>query len=146
MSETAQKIAELVRQDRRYRFEAYAFVFEALGYAHKVLGLGATKKSESATRKRAKSAGGEEEPENHLTGQQLCEAIRLYALEQYGYMAKCVLNNWGVHATGDFGEIVFNLIRIGEMRKTKDDRREDFNDVYDFETALRQEFRIEQAK
>ena len=135
-----------MRQDRRYRFEAYAFVFEALGYAHKVLGLGVTKKSESATRKRAKPAGGEEEPENHLTGQQLCEAIRLYALEQYGYMAKCVLNNWGVHTTGDFGEIVFNLIRIGEMRKTKDDRREDFDGVYDFETALRQDFRIEQAK
>ena len=147
MSETAQKIAELVRQDRRYRFEAYAFVFESLGYAHKVLGMGAAKRSESGTRKKSKPAAGEEEPsENHLSGQQLCEAIRLYALEQYGYMAKCVLNSWGVHKTGDFGEIVFNLIGIGEMRKTKDDRREDFDDVYDFETALRQEFRIEQPK
>jgi uncharacterized repeat protein (TIGR04138 family) len=147
MSETAQKIVELVRQDRRYRFEAYAFVFEALGYAHKALGLGAAKKTESGTRKKTKSSGGEaESSENHLTGQQLCEAIRLYALEQYGYMAKCVLNSWGVRTTGDFGEIVFNLIRIGEMRKTKDDRREDFDNVYDFETALRQEFRIEQPK
>lgn len=147
MSETAQKILQLVRQDRRYRFEAYAFVFEALGYAHKELGLGAAKRSESASRKKAKPAAGEQEsPENHLTGQQLCEAIRLYALEQYGYMAKCVLNNWGVHTTGDFGEIVFSLIRIGEMRKTKDDRREDFDDVYDFDTALRQEFRIEPSK
>jgi uncharacterized repeat protein (TIGR04138 family) len=146
MSETAQKIAELARQDRRYRFEAYAFVFEALGYAHQALGMGAAKKSGSAARKKSKSAAAEEEPENHLTGQQLCEAIRLYALEQYGYMAKCVLNNWGVRTTGDFGEIVFNLIRIGEMRKTKDDRREDFDDVYDFETALRHDFRIEQSK
>ncbi|HVX11182.1 MAG TPA: Minf_1886 family protein [Pirellulales bacterium] len=146
MSETAQKIAELVKEDRRYRFEAYAFVFEALGYAHKTLGMGAAKRSESGTRKKSKSAGGEESSENHLTGQQLCEAIRLYALEQYGYMAKCVFNSWGVQTTGDFGEIVFNLIRIGEMRKTKDDRREDFDDVYDFETALRREFRIEQPK
>ena len=147
MSETAQKILQLVRQDPRYRFEAYAFVFEALGYAHKALGLGAAKRKESGTRKKTRSSGGEEEsPENHLTGQQLCEAIRVYALEQYGYMAKCVLNSWGVHTTGDFGEIVFNLIRIGEMRKTKDDRREDFDAVYDFDTALRQEFRIEHSK
>jgi uncharacterized repeat protein (TIGR04138 family) len=58
-------------------------------------------------------------------------------------MAKCVLNSWGVKSTGDFGEIVFNLIRVGEMRKTDQDRREDFNDVYDFDTALRAGFRIE---
>ncbi len=57
-------------------------------------------------------------PQRHVTGQELCEAIRRYALEQYGYMAKMVLNNWGLRGTGDFGEIVFNLIRIGRMRKT----------------------------
>ena len=65
-----------------------------------------------------------------------------YALEQYGFMAKCVLNSWGITRTGDFGEIVYNLIKIGQMRKTKQDRREDFDDVFDFETALVQEFKI----
>ena len=93
--------------------------------------------------KTAASEGGEDEPaERHVTGQELCEAIRQFALEQYGYMAKTVLNNWGVHGTGDFGEIVFNLIRIGRMRKTPQDRREDFESVYDFDTAFKQEFRI----
>ena len=57
-------------------------------------------------------------------------------------MAKTVLNNWGIRSTGDIGEIVFNLIRIGQMRKTATDRREDFDDVFDFDTALRKEFRI----
>ena len=57
-------------------------------------------------------------------------------------MAKTVLGSWGVHKTGDFGEIVFNLIRIGQMRKTPRDHREDFEDVYDFETALTQGFKI----
>ena len=57
-------------------------------------------------------------------------------------MAKTVLNSWGVRSTGDFGEIVFNLIRIGHMRKTPQDRREDFDDVYDFDTAFEEEFRI----
>ena len=148
MTETVRKIVELARQDRRYKYEAYAFVFDALHYAHKELGMGATKRSDSGSRKKARPSGGqeEEETENHLTGQQLCEAIRIFALEQYGYMAKCVLNSWGVQSTSDFGEIVFNLIRIGEMRKTKEDRREDFDGHYDFETALRQEFRIEQPK
>lgn len=136
-----QQILALLRQDPRYKLEAYAFVFEALTYAHKILGMGAVRPSEPPEESEEEAEG-----ERHLTGQQLCEAIRQYALEQYGYMAKTVLNSWGVFTTGDFGEIVFNLIGIGQMRKTKDDRREDFNDVFDFETGLRESFQIKPAK
>ena len=95
-----------------------------------------------APRRRGESEEEPSDAERHVTGQQLCEAIRQFALEQYGYMAKDVLASWGIHKTGDFGEIVFNLIRIGQMRKTPDDRREDFDDVYDFETAFRRGFKI----
>jgi uncharacterized repeat protein (TIGR04138 family) len=163
MPDPAQELSDLLRQDRRYKIEAYAFVFDALGYAHKVLGMGLVQDSEDKpqpggdepsrpeperpelSRPESSEAESSEEPaagERHLTGQQLCEAIRVFALEQYGYMAKCVLNSWGVYKTGDFGEIVFNLIRIGQMRKTKDDRREDFDDVFDFESGLTQSFQI----
>jgi uncharacterized repeat protein (TIGR04138 family) len=55
-------------------------------------------------------------------------------------MARCVLESWGVRSTGDFGEIVFNLISIGKMRKTDRDRREDFDDVFDFQTVLQAQF------
>ncbi|MEN6493104.1 MAG: Minf_1886 family protein [Thermoguttaceae bacterium] len=129
-----QSMAELLRQDRRYKLDAYIFVFEALNYAQNVLGLGRDCPSET-------NATGEEEadegPQRHVTGQQLCEAVREYGLEQYGYMAKTVLNSWGIRATADVGEIVFNLIRVGRMRKTKDDTREDFENVYDFDAAFR---------
>ncbi len=77
-----------------------------------------------------------------MSGQELCEAIRRYALEQYGYLAKNVLNSWGVHSTSDFGNIVFNLIEIKQMKKTSNDRREDFDDVFDFDEGLVREFRI----
>ena len=76
----------------------------------------------------------------------MCEAARQYALEQYGYMAKTVLNSWGIHSTGDFGEIVFNLIRIGQMRKTPHDRREDFDNVYDFDEAFLKGFKITRSE
>lgn len=144
MTSRPMTIPELLRQDKRYRLEAYAFVFEALRYGHEALGMGRSRPASKSRRESSKSATEQEAPatERHLTGQELCEAIRKYALEQYGYMAKCVLNSWGVKTTGDFGEIVFNLIRVGEMRKTKDDRREDFDDVYDFETGLQQSFKI----
>jgi uncharacterized repeat protein (TIGR04138 family) len=47
-----------------------------------------------------------------------------------------VLGSWGVHGTSDFGEIVFGMIEIGQMRKTRRDKREDFHDVYEFSDAF----------
>lgn len=140
MLDPQHSIAELLQRDKRYRFEAYVFVFEALNYAQNVLELGNECLSEPGGE--GEEAAESEGPQRHVTGQELCQAIRRYALQQYGYMAKTVLNSWGVTTTGDFGEIVFNLIEIGHMRKTPSDRREDFDDVFDFETAFRREFRI----
>ena len=143
MLDPSHPIAELLEKDRRYTFDAYVFVFEALGYAQHVLDMGEESPSQPAEDPPQQSEA-EEEPrsERHVSGQELCEAIRLFALDQYGYMAKTVLNSWGVSSTGDFGEIVFNLIGIGQMRKTEHDRREDFEDVYDFETAFKEGFKI----
>jgi uncharacterized repeat protein (TIGR04138 family) len=64
------------------------------------------------------------------------------AHEQYGLLAKLVLASWGIRSTSDFGEIVYNLIRIGRLSKSPRDRREDFDNVYDFEQALVKEFVI----
>ena len=141
MLDPSHPITKLLKEDRRYAFEAYVFVFEALGYAQNVLSMGTETASEPAEQPQPES---EEETatERHVSGQELCEAIRRFAIDQYGYMAKTVLNSWGIHCTGDFGEIVFNLIRIEQMRKTAHDCREDFDDVYDFDTAFQQDFRI----
>lgn len=128
-------LAELLRRDKRYHLDAYIFVFDALRYAHDQLGMGRSPGSIEDT-----VVAEESEAERHVTGQQLCEAIRLYAGKQYGGLAKSVLNHWGVRTTGDFGEIVFNLIAIGQMRKTDNDRREDFDDVFDFDEAFRDTF------
>jgi len=143
MLDPSHPIAKLLKDDRRYKIDAYAFVFEALNYAHTQLGMGVEKPAESEEEAPEEpEEGASKEAERHLTGQQLCEAIRQYALEQYGFMAQCVLNSWGVKTTSDFGEIVFNLIGIGQMRKTADDRREDFDNVFDFDTGFRESFKI----
>jgi len=134
MSPSIPPILQLLHTDPRYRLEAYQFVREALDYAHRELGLGYQQPVKP----------GEEPPrEAHVSGQELCEAIRLYAWRQYGFMAKLVLNRWGVHSTSDFGEIVYNLIDIQEMKKSDSDRREHFDDVYDFEEGLVRQFRFQ---
>jgi uncharacterized repeat protein (TIGR04138 family) len=136
MPDPSHPIAQLLKEDRRYTLDAYVFVFEALQYAQNVMDMGAESPGEPVEETE------EQTPQRHVTGQELCEAIRRYALEQYGYMAKTVLNSWGIRGTSDFGEIVFNLIRVGQMRKTPSDARVDFDNVYDFDTAFRQEFKI----
>ncbi|MEN6405096.1 MAG: Minf_1886 family protein [Thermoguttaceae bacterium] len=139
MLDPAHPIAKLLQEDRRYPLDAYVFLFEALQYAQNVLHLGQPGPTEPEAEA---DPPDESSPEHHVTGQELCEAIRQFALEQYGYMAQTVLNNWGIRRTGDFGEIVYNLIRIGQMRKTPADSRDDFDDVYDFDVALKQGFKI----
>ncbi len=135
MIDPTHPLAELLRRDRRYHLDAYVFVFDALRYAHEQLGMGRSPGSIEDT-----VVADESEEERHISGQQLCEATRLYAVKQYGGLAKSVLNHWGIQTTGDFGEIVFNLISIGQMRKTDRDRREDFDQVFNFDEAFRDTF------
>ncbi len=66
----------------------------------------------------------------------------LFAIDQFGLMARVVLKNWGVSHTGDFGDIVYNMIDIGLMKKSDSDRREDFDGVYDFIEAFDRHFQI----
>lgn len=134
-------LAELLVQDKRYDLEAYLFVFESLRYAQEKLGMG-TEYERASFDEDEDDDFSDAEPERHVTGQQLCEAMRQYAHVQYGYMAKCVLNSWGVRSTSDFGEIVFNLIKIEQMRKTDHDRREDFDNVFDFEEGFQKSFQF----
>ncbi|MEM6798155.1 MAG: Minf_1886 family protein [Planctomycetota bacterium] len=134
-------LAELLRRDQRYHFDSYIFIFDSLRYAQEKLDMGrvAAPSPGLEAGEEAERLDGEhpeEVTERHITGQDLCEAIRRYALSQYGLLARSVFDHWGIRSTGDFGEIVFNLIDIGQMRKTENDRREDFEDVYDFDEAL----------
>ncbi|HTQ30800.1 MAG TPA: Minf_1886 family protein, partial [Opitutaceae bacterium] len=64
-----------------------------------------------------------------------------YALDQFGPLAKTVLNEWGITRCADFGDIVFNLIEYNVFSKNENDRREDFADVYNFEDAFVKPFR-----
>lgn len=138
-------LADLLIKDRRYKFDAYLFVFEALKFAHEELGMGGTMDIETMDTETMDIEDEEDDASRHLSGQQLCEAIREYAHQEFGYLAQEVLRHWGVTTTGDFGEIVFNLIEIKEMRKTPEDRREDFDDVYEFDQAFSRGFQFSSA-
>jgi uncharacterized repeat protein (TIGR04138 family) len=108
--------------DPRFDREAYLFVREALDHTQKTVGRDAKGKV------------------RHVSGQELLEGIRDYALEQFGPMAMTVLEEWGIHSCSHFGDIVFNMVEHGLLAKTEKDSRADFQSGYDFKEAFRKPF------
>lgn len=118
------KVEQVVRKKKRFKKESYFFIFAAMEY------------TVSQLSKR-----------RHITARELLMGIAEYARQQYGPLAKMVFEHWGITKTIHFGEIVYNLIDAGLMSKTKEDKLEDFDGVYDFSsefdwnhTALKLEF------
>ncbi|MFP6586017.1 MAG: Minf_1886 family protein [Pirellulaceae bacterium] len=141
MNEISNPLFDLMEQDRRYKPEAYEFIRMALAFAHDVMECGSMSQEDLA--EITKDTSGDDIPEEaHLTGQELCEAIRRLALLQFGFMTKTVLNSWGIHETLDFGELVYNMIEVGLMKKSATDSKSDFADVYDFKAAFVEGFEI----
>jgi uncharacterized repeat protein (TIGR04138 family) len=125
------RLAEVVRRDPRYAYEAYEFVFAALSHTQQLLGRVPQEGSESIG------------PQHHVKGPELLEGIRDLALREFGLMARTVFRMWGIQRTDDFGEIVFNLVESNLMSKTDEDSRTDFHNIYDLDQALVQGFRIQ---
>ncbi len=112
-----EKLEDIVRQDPRYQRDAYLFLRDALDFTIKA-------------RRKAK------EPDQHVTGQQLLDGIRQFALKQFGPMVPTVFEYWGVRCGQDFGEMVFNFINVGIFGKTDTDSIEDFKGGYTFHDAF----------
>ncbi len=117
---------EVIRDDGRYPPEAYEFLHEGLAGAVKVVhGTALPQTPEEAA-----------QTQSHVTGRQLCFALRDLAKDRWGMLARSVLDQWNIHATIDFGNMVYLLIRYNYMRKTDEDSLEDFRDVYEFDDAF----------
>jgi uncharacterized repeat protein (TIGR04138 family) len=103
--------------EQRFSREAYFFLNEALKFA-----LDERKKKYGEDR--------------HIRGPVLLDAVRRYALRQFGPMVPMVFDAWGIRKTEDFGHMVFQLVDAGFLRKTEDDTLADFQGVFDFHEAF----------
>ena len=117
---------EVLREDGRYPGAAGRFVREGLNHAVLLF----------------HGSGGEVDEPRHVSGEQLCEALRDLASKRWGFLARSVLRRWGIRATRDFGEIVFLLVKNDLMQTQPTDSIEDFDEVYDFCEAFDGEYEI----
>ena len=109
-------------KDQRYHRDAYIFMREALEYTQSSMG---TSKRENV---------------RHISGGELLEGIRRFALDQFGPMVTTVLSEWGIQSCEDFGELVFNMVEHNLLAKTERDSRDDFKGGYTFFDAFRKPY------
>lgn len=114
----AEALDSIVATDQRYQREAYIFLRDALDF----------------TTKQQKKAKGT--TVRHVSGPELLEGVRQYALKEFGPMVVTVFDTWGIRSCEDIGHMVFNLIGAGIFGKTDEDSIEDFKAVFDFQEAF----------
>lgn len=114
----SEALDSIVARVPRYQREGYVFLRDALDF----------------TTKQQKKLKGVSV--RHVTGPELLDGVRRYALKEFGPMVMTVFDNWGIHSCEDIGHMVFNLIAAGVFGKTDEDSIEDFKNVYDFKEAF----------
>jgi len=110
---SADTFADILKDDDRYDPRAYALVMAVV---------------EGVT--------------EHISGGELLERFRDFALDEFGPMAYAVLTDWGVKTCSDVGEIVFSLADTKRIGKTEHDSRADFIGGYDFREAFLGPFEV----
>jgi len=138
-----EEVLELVlAKDTRYHRDAYQFLREALDYTQKKAGKEYRVPSEArdTTVEETKAVVPKEEDQKHVSGQELLEGIRDYALKEFGPMVTTVFEEWGIRSCKDFGEMVFLLVDHRILRKTDKDSHADFENGYDFHEAFRKPY------
>ncbi len=117
------KLAAVLKNDDRYPIQAYLFMEEAVQAAMKDY------------EKRSQVRGS-----RHVTGQELVHSIVKELLRKYGPMAWDVLTAWNIHKTEDFGNLVYNLVRVKLLGVSPEDSPNDFVDVLNLEEELTRPF------
>ena len=78
----------------------------------------------------------EQSKPSHVRGHQLLEGFRILALQEFGPLAKTVLNEWGIENCAQVGDIVFQLVQHGVLGKSETDQPEDFQEIWTFTEAF----------
>src|SRR6266436_1653491 len=124
----AEALESVITNDQRYHRDGYIFLRDALDF----------------TTKQQKKIKGVSV--RHVTGPELLDGVRQYALKEFGPMVMTVFDSWGIHSCEDIGHMVFNLIGAGVFGKTDEDSIEDFKNVYDFQQAFVKPFAHEKQE
>ncbi|MEM6551988.1 MAG: Minf_1886 family protein [Planctomycetota bacterium] len=131
--EVPSKVLRKLAAESGYPVDAYHFVQRGLDFTVRSIH---GELDEDDVEPVAPPADDPSEHPRHVTGRQLCQGLRSYAIQEYGLLARPVLGRWRVRSCEDFGRMVFAMVDHGLMHKTDHDTIEDFRGVFDFASAF----------
>lgn len=65
--------------------------------------------------------------ERHIAPKEFVTAVGIYSIEQYGFLAKTVLNELNIHSSKDIGNLLQDLVSLGCMRLSEEDSIQEFS-------------------
>ncbi len=115
-------VKQIVDRDKRFSPKAFYFLREALDFTQSRV----SEEGHGAMR--------------HVSGAELLEGFKDFALEQFGPMAATVLREWGLKNGFHVGEMVYALIDVGCFSQEEKDSINDFKGFMAFKTAFEKPF------
>src|SRR5438445_13533968 len=100
----AEALDSIIASDPRYQRDVYVFLRDALDFTTK-------------QQKKLKGASV-----RHVTGPELLDGVRRYALKEFGRLVITVFDNWGVRSCEAIRNIVLNLSGAGVFGNTEQAR------------------------
>lgn len=100
-------VDEIMKRYPDYAPDAYPFMRSAL---------------DSASRRFGKT-----DANPHLSAEELYLGFCAAALEEYGPLAKAVMEHWNIRSSEDVGAIVYHLIEVGVFGRQEGDTQTQFN-------------------
>ena len=110
------KVEKIIQKDLRYSSDAYEFINDAV--------LFTIQKHEQIDQPR------------HISGSELLDGVREFALREFGPMAYDVFCEWGIMDGLAVGNIVFNMIEQNILSRSNEDSIKDFQSAIDFKIAF----------
>lgn len=110
--------------DGRYDPEAYYYLRDVIDRTTQKLGRSGPKASD-----------------HHVTGQELSQGFQECLLEDFGPMAATLAESWGVVESADIGSLVYNLIEGGAFSKSPQDKKSDFDGLFNLIQQLEAPYR-----
>ena len=116
-------VVAIQQKDPRFKPDAYFFLRDSLEHTVKTM-----RKDELIEH-------------SHVTGRELLDGMKEFAIEEFGSMSLPVLESWGIHSGRDVGAMVYNLIKEEAFGKSEEDHPNDFEGWLEFDAAFVEPYR-----
>jgi len=100
--DTFNQLRKLLKK-RRYDPKAYGLILAVVEFAIQRMGV-----------------------RRHITGRQLLDSLVELMVKKHGLLAQFILKEWGINSSENIGEIVFDLVEAGLLKKRPEDTIQDF--------------------